>query len=61
VIEFGFQQLGLNRVFAYHMLRNPASGRVMQKLGMTQEGVLKQHAKKWGKFEDVALFGILRP
>jgi len=61
VIEFGFEQLGLNRVFAYHMVRNPASGRVMQKLGMAQEGVLKQHAKKWGIFEDVALFGILRP
>ena len=61
VVEFGFEQLGLNRVFAYHLVRNPASGRVMQKLGMTQEGVLKQHAKKWGKFEDVSLFGILRP
>ena len=60
VIEFGFEQLGLNRIFAYHMLRNPASGRVMQKLGMAQEGVLKRHAKKWGIFEDVALFGILR-
>jgi RimJ/RimL family protein N-acetyltransferase len=60
VIEFGFEQLGLNRIFAYHMLRNPASGRVMQKLGMTQEGVLKRHVKKWGIFEDVALFGILR-
>lgn len=60
VIEFGFEQLGLNRVFAYHMLRNPASGRVMEKLGMMPEGELKQHTKKWGVFEDVALFGILR-
>ena len=25
------------RIFAYHMLRNPASGRVMQKLGMTRD------------------------
>jgi RimJ/RimL family protein N-acetyltransferase len=60
VIDFGFKQLGLNRVIAYHMLRNPASGRVMEKLGMKQEGVLKQHVKKWGTFEDVALYGILR-
>ncbi len=60
VIVFGFEQLGLNRVVAYHMIRNGASGRVMQKLGMTQEGVLKQHVKKWGTFEDVALYGILR-
>jgi len=61
LIEYGFEQLGLHRILAYHMLRNPASGRVMQKLGMTHEGVLKQHVKKWGKFEDMALFGILRP
>ena len=61
VIEFGFEQLGLHRIFAYHMIRNPASGRVMQKLGMSQEGVLRHHAKKWGVFEDVAIFGILRP
>ncbi len=59
-IEFGFEQLGLNRILAYHKTRNPASGRVMEKLGMTHEGVLKQHTKKWGKFEDVAVFGILR-
>ena len=61
LVEFGFRQLGLNRIFAYHMTRNPASGRVLEKLGMTHEGILKQHVKKWGQFENVALLGILRP
>lgn len=60
VIEFGFECLGLNRIFAYHMVHNEASGRVMEKLGMQREGVLKQHVKKWGRFEDTAIYGILR-
>ena len=35
VLDFGFGQLGLNRIFACHFARNPASGRVMQKAGLT--------------------------
>src|SRR3982750_3610086 len=39
IIDFGFEELGLHRIEARHFIRNPASGRVMQKLGMQQEGV----------------------
>ena len=60
VLQFGFEQLGLNRIFAHHFLRNSASGRVMQKLGMTHEGRLRQHVKKWDAFEDLELYGILK-
>ena len=47
LIGYGFNELGLNRVFAEHMTRNLGSGRVMQKAGMTYEGTLRQHIKKW--------------
>jgi RimJ/RimL family protein N-acetyltransferase len=60
VIEFAFSSYNLHRIFATHFLRNPASGRVMQKLGMTQEGILRQHAKRWDRYEDFAVYGILR-
>jgi len=60
VIDYGFATLGLNKIFATHMARNPASGRVMQKLGMRSEGLLTQHVKKWEKYEDVAIYGLLR-
>ncbi len=60
VIRFGFEQLGLNRIFAHHFARNPASGRVMQKLGMAHEGRLPQHVKKGDAFEDLELYGIVR-
>jgi len=61
VVDYGFSVLGLNRIYARHLGRNPASGRVMQKLGMSHEGSLRQDVKKWGRFEDLELYGILRP
>ena len=60
VVRYGFEALGLNRIHAAHMRRNPASGKVMQKTGMKHEGCLRQHIKKWGKFEDIESYGILR-
>ena len=60
VVAYGFTGLGLHRIHASHMARNPASGRVMRKLGMTQEGTLRGHAKKWDNYEDLVIFGILK-
>jgi [ribosomal protein S5]-alanine N-acetyltransferase len=59
LIRFGFGELGLNRIYATYLTRNPASGRVMEKLGMRYEGELRQHVRKWGAFEDLKLCGIL--
>jgi len=59
VIEFGFEILGLRRITSEHMLRNPASGKVMEKVGMTREGLRRKHVRKWGVFEDVVVYGIL--
>ena len=59
VVEHAFSTLGLKRIYARHLTRNAASGRVMQKIGMKREGCLRQHAQKWGKLEDVAVYGIL--
>jgi [ribosomal protein S5]-alanine N-acetyltransferase len=60
VLQCGFKQLGLNRLYAQHFSRNPASGRVLQKIGMQREGLLRQHAKKWQELEDVVIYGILQ-
>ncbi|HEX2094744.1 MAG TPA: GNAT family N-acetyltransferase [Longimicrobiaceae bacterium] len=60
VVEFGLRELGLNRVHAHHFTRNPASGRVMQKIGMRYEGRLRQHIRKGDVFEDLDAYGILR-
>jgi ribosomal-protein-alanine N-acetyltransferase len=59
VIDFGFSELKLHRIQARHFTRNPASGRVMQKLGMSFEGVNRAAYLRWERFEDVAVYGIL--
>jgi RimJ/RimL family protein N-acetyltransferase len=59
VIRFGFENLRLNRVYASHFARNPASGRVMQKSGMQYEGTLRQHFVRWNNPEDLVYYGIL--
>ena len=58
-IAYGFESLNLHRIYASHLTRNPASGRVMQKIGMICEGCLRQHIKHWGVYEDYAMYGIL--
>lgn len=60
LLRFGFEELQLNRIYAHHMVRNPASGRVLEKIGMKREGLLRQRVRKWGVFEDVVLLAILR-
>ena len=60
VLTYGFEIVGLHRIYASHFKSNPASGRVMEKVGMTYEGCLRQHLQRWGKFEDSVQYGILR-
>jgi [ribosomal protein S5]-alanine N-acetyltransferase len=60
VIKYGFEDKGLNRIYAVHFKRNPASGRVMQKNGMVYEGCLHQHVRKWDGYEDLMQYGILQ-
>ena len=60
VLDYGFKVEKLNRICAYHMVRNEASGNVLARLGMKQEGHLRQMIKKWDVFEDVLVWSILR-
>ncbi len=59
-MKYGFEVQGLHRIYARHFTRNPASGRVMQKIGMLHEGHLRQDKKKGDKFEDFELYALLR-
>lgn len=60
VVRWGFDGLGLERIHATHFASNPASGRVMRKLGMNHEGTLRGHIHKWGVPQDLECYGILR-
>jgi RimJ/RimL family protein N-acetyltransferase len=60
MLRYGFEERNLNRIFAHYFAHNPASGRVMQKIGMQLEGLLREHIYKDGKFVDLYLYSILR-
>jgi [ribosomal protein S5]-alanine N-acetyltransferase len=60
VVRYGFEQLKLNRIFATYFTHNPASGKVLRKIGMKYEGCMRQHVLKWGEFVDLEFYSILR-
>jgi ribosomal-protein-alanine N-acetyltransferase len=60
VIDFVFNELRLHRLRAECMRRNPASARVLEKLGFRHEGCLRQHVVKWELAEDIEQYGLLR-
>ncbi len=59
VIHYGFAKFKLNRIQARHMTKNPASARVMEKVGMHHEGIFRQSLNRFGTFEDCAIYSIL--
>jgi len=60
LVEFGFEGLDLNRIYAFAFTSNPASSKVMKKIGMTYEGTLFQHVLKRDQYHDLDAYGILK-
>lgn len=60
ILRYGFEDVGLQRIFAGYFARNPASGRVLEKAGMKREGTLRRHVLKWGERLDIVFYGLLR-
>jgi RimJ/RimL family protein N-acetyltransferase len=59
-VDFGFRELDLVRVYAQVLADNRASLRVLDKLGMVNEGIKRQHVLKARRLHDVVLYGLLR-
>lgn len=61
VINYLFSEVGFNRISIWHAVKNPASGKVAKKCGMTFEGVFRQFYKSHsGEFLDIAVWSILK-
>jgi ribosomal-protein-alanine N-acetyltransferase len=60
LMRYGFETLGLHRIFASHFKHNSASGRILTKLGMRHEGCQREHLRKWDQFVDSELYGMQR-
>ncbi|WP_413288282.1 GNAT family N-acetyltransferase [Bdellovibrio sp. HCB337] len=59
-VDFAFKNMGLNKITSRHLTHNPASGKVMQKIGMKHEGTLRQETFKNGAFYDLDVYGLLK-
>jgi ribosomal-protein-alanine N-acetyltransferase len=60
IFQFGFTDMGLNRIECCHFLPNEKSGRVMQKVGMSFEGTARQKIFAKGQYWDVKQYAMLR-
>ena len=59
LIDYGFRELQLLRVYAQVLEGNAASCHVLDKLGLIEEGVRRRHVRKGRRLCDVALYGML--
>jgi [ribosomal protein S5]-alanine N-acetyltransferase len=59
--DWGFETLGLHRVFAQPFAKNQASIRVLEKAGFEREGLLRRNAVKAGEVLDTLLYARLAP
>lgn len=60
LLAFGFQELGLHRIYATCRPENIGSASVMQKIGMRYEGHLREHMWHKEKWHDSYLYSILQ-
>lgn len=61
VVALAFHGYGLHKVWARADVRNVGSWRVMEKIGMSREGLLRGHQMVRGEPGDLYSYGILRP
>jgi ribosomal-protein-alanine N-acetyltransferase len=60
IVDWGFRELDLHRVYAQVLSGNVASCRVLEKLGMEREGVRRAHVRKGRAYHDIVLYASLR-
>lgn len=60
LMEYGFKELGLNRIYGYQPAHNTAAHKAVKKLGWRREGLLRQDFFLHGTLEDRYVVSILR-
>jgi [ribosomal protein S5]-alanine N-acetyltransferase len=59
IVRFGFEELGLHRIWSWCIAENVGSWRVMEKLGMRREGFLRENEYFKGRWWNTLMYGIL--
>ncbi|SFK66835.1 Protein N-acetyltransferase, RimJ/RimL family [Halogranum rubrum] len=59
ICRYGFEERRLNKVYAEPFATNTGSCRVLEKVGFSEEGTLRQEAFIEGEYVDVRRYGLL--
>jgi RimJ/RimL family protein N-acetyltransferase len=59
MLAFGFEVMGLHRIYARCDARNSASARVMERLGMRREAHFREHMQVKGRWDEELIYAIL--
>lgn len=59
-INYGFTELGLNKIYGYQLTHNQAAHRIVEKLGWQRDGLLRQDKYSHGRIVDRYMVSILR-
>ena len=59
LLRLGFYSLGLHRISATADVRNVASWRILERLGMRREAHFREHMRQRGQWRDSYLYAIL--
>ncbi len=60
VLHYAFEQMEAHRIYASHHIENIASGKVLLKIGMKEEEILRDGQKNFdGSFSDLKLYAKL--
>jgi len=60
ILKFGFEELNIHKIYATHLVENPASGKVMINNKMIKEGELKDHTKKGDSYRSLIQYRLIR-
>ena len=60
IVQFGFAELGVHRIWAWCIADNVASARLLERIGLKLEGRLRDKEYFKGRWWDTLMYGILK-
>jgi len=60
ILQYGFEKLGLNRIYLFTETDNIAAQKLFEKVGFTREGIIRQDIISHGKYVDRVAYGYLK-
>ena len=60
ILQYGFEELGLNRIYLFTEIENIVAQKLFEKVGFTREGLIRQDIISHGKYVDRVVYGYLK-